>query len=67
MARLTEHAAALGKQGAKKKWEGVSDSERRRIMELVRAAKQRKPKMSDNFAIAEAIFKRQNQRTRGGR
>jgi hypothetical protein len=67
MARLTEHAAALGKHGAKRKWEGTDESERKRIMALVRAAKKNKPKMSDNFALANALFQRQNQRSKGGR
>lgn len=42
MARLTEHAVALGKVGAKNRWAGVSDAERRRTMQRVRAAKKRK-------------------------
>lgn len=67
MARLSKHAAALGKAGAKKKWDGVKDSERRRIMEIVRAAKKRKPSMSSEFALANAVFTRQNERTRGAR
>ena len=67
MARLTEHAAALGKHGAKQKWSGTTGEERKKIMSLVRAAKKRKPKMSDNFAIANAVLQRQNQVSGGGR
>jgi predicted Fe-S protein YdhL (DUF1289 family) len=40
--RLTEHAIALGSAGARKRWEGVSDAERKRIMADVRAAKKRR-------------------------
>jgi hypothetical protein len=40
--RLTEHAVALGKHGAKRRWQGTSAAERKRIMQLVRAAKKRK-------------------------
>ena len=65
--RLTEHAVALGNHGAKKKWEGVDDTERKKIMALVRSAKKNKPKMSDNFAIANAILQRQNHVSKGGR
>lgn len=67
MARLTEHAVALGKHGAKRKWEGVEPAERQRIMALVRSAKKRKPRMSDNFAIANAVLQRQNHVSNGGR
>lgn len=67
MARLTEHAVALGKHGAKMRWNNVDDAERQRIMSLVRAAKKRKPKMNENFAIANAILQRQNQVSQGGR
>lgn len=42
MARLTEHAVALGKAGARNRWAGVSDADRRRTMERVRAAKKHK-------------------------
>jgi hypothetical protein len=67
MARLTEHAAALGKYGAKQKWSGTTGEERKKIMALVRDAKKRKPKMSDNFAIANAVLQRQNHISNGGR
>jgi hypothetical protein len=39
--RLTEHAVALGKAGAKKRWDGIASAERKRVMESVRAAKLR--------------------------
>ena len=65
--RLTEHAVALGKHGGKRKWAGVDDAEKKRIMSLVRAAKKHRPKMSDNFAIANAILQRQNQVSNGSR
>jgi hypothetical protein len=65
--RLTEHAAVLGKQGAKKKWEGMKDADRKRVMALVRSAKKRKPRMSDTFALADAVLRRQNEHTRGAR
>lgn len=65
MAGLSEHASAMGKHGAKKKWEGMKDTERKKIMELVRAAKKRRPSMNDNFAIANAVMRRENQRNEG--
>jgi len=40
--RLTEHGAALGRAGGGKRWQGVPDAERKRIMAIVRAAKAQK-------------------------
>ena len=42
MARLTQHAAALGRAGAKTRWSAATPEERKRIMARVRAAKKRK-------------------------
>ena len=51
--RLSEHAAVLGKAGARKRWEGTSDSERKKIMALVRAGK-RKPVIERDFGVKVA-------------
>jgi hypothetical protein len=53
--RLTEHATALGRHGAKRRWQDTSAAERKRIMALVRAAKKRKREQaSDNYGAANA-------------
>ncbi len=38
--RLTEHAVALGRAGARERWKSVSVAERKEIMARVRAAKE---------------------------
>jgi len=62
--RLTEHAVALGKEGAKSKWKGMNDAERKEIMKRVRAAKKRRPRQSDAFALMNESLKFQNERDR---
>jgi len=64
---VTKKVRTAGSQLASHKWAQKSAAERRRILELVRAAKKRKPGMSDNFAIASALLSRDNARTRGSR
>lgn len=53
--RLTEHAVALGSVGARKRWEGVSAPDRKRIMALVRASKQRASDASTNSASGSSV------------
>jgi hypothetical protein len=55
MARFTEHATALGRHGAKCRWQDTSDAERQRIMRRVRAAKKRKTKLSNAGVVSEAL------------
>lgn len=53
MARLRQHAATLGRAGAKKKWDGAGDEERKRLMALVRAAKEGRPHLKLFRVVAE--------------
>ena len=64
---VTKNVRSAGSKLASHKWAQKSAAERKRILALVRSAKQKKPGMSDNFAIATALLSRDNQRTRGGR
>jgi len=71
MKELSNHAAALGRHGAKKRWSSTSPDERARIMRIVRKAKEQRDRdgkmpQNDNFAIANAVLLRQNQRSRKG-
>lgn len=70
MKELSNHAAALGRHGAKKRWSSTSPDERAKIMRIVRKAKEQRNRdgkmpQNDNFAIANAVLLRQNQRSRG--
>jgi len=66
MARdVNRHASKL----AQKRWEQIETEERGRIMKIVRAgkierAREGKQPQKDNFAIANAVLLRQNQRSR---
>jgi predicted Fe-S protein YdhL (DUF1289 family) len=67
-AKLSNHASALGRHGAKTRWQNTSPDERARVMELVRngkakRAREGKQPQTDNFAIANAVLLRQNQRS----
>jgi hypothetical protein len=69
--KLSKSAAALGRHGAKKRWSSTSPEERAKIMHIVRKAKEQrrndgKMPQNDNFAIANAVLLRQNQRSRKG-
>ena len=68
---LRNHFAALGRHGAKKRWSSTRPEERQKIMRIVRKAKEQrsrdgKMRQNDNFAIANAVLLRQNQRSRKG-
>jgi hypothetical protein len=71
MKELSNRAAALGRHGAKKRWSSTSPEERAKIMRIVRKGKEQrrnegKIPQNDNFAIANAVLLRQNQRSRKG-
>ena len=71
MKELSNHAAALGRHGAKKRWSSTSPDERGKIMRIVRKAKEQRNRdgkmpQNDNFAIANAVLLRQNRRSRQG-
>ena len=57
--RLTEHATALGRVGAKSRWSGTTEAERKRIMSLVRAAKKKRDPKS---AQAEKTGRKRDRR-----
>lgn len=64
---VTKKVRSAGSQLASHKWSQKSAAERKRMLAMVRSAKQKKPGMSDSFALANAILRRQNERTRGVR
>jgi hypothetical protein len=70
-AELTNHAAVLGRHGAKRRWKNTSADERARVMELVRkgkAKRAREGKRQQNpaFAWMNAKLVRDNERSRKG-
>jgi predicted Fe-S protein YdhL (DUF1289 family) len=69
--KLSNHAAALGRHGATKRWSSTSPEERAKIMRIVRKGKEQRKEtgklpQNDNFPIANAVLLRQNQRSRKG-
>lgn len=70
-AELRNHAATLGRHGANQRWSKTSADERAKIMRIVRKAKEQRARagkmpQNDNFAVANAVLLRQNQRSRKG-
>ena len=69
MKELSNHAAALGRHGANRRWSKTSADERSRVMELVRkgkAKRAREGKRAQNpaFAWMYAKLVRDNERSR---
>ncbi len=67
---LTKHAAALGRHGARKRWNGTTKDERTEVMRLMRAAKIKRAKegkrpQNPAFAWMNAKLQRDNERSRG--
>jgi len=71
MKELSNHAAALGRHGANRRWSKTSADERSRVMELVRkgkAKRAREGKRPQNpaFGWMNARLMRDNERSRKG-
>ncbi len=69
---IANHAAVLGRHGAKKRWKATTKDERARVMELVRrgkAKRAREGKRPQNpvFAWMNARLQRDNELSRGRR
>jgi hypothetical protein len=67
--QLSNHVAALGRHGAKKRWKDTSEDERSKVMELVRngktkRAREAKRPQNPAFAWMKARMVRDNQVSR---
>ena len=68
-AELSNHASALGRHGAKKRWKNTSADERAEVMRLVREGKLKRAKegkrpQNPAFAWMNAKLVRDNERSR---